>query len=97
MDGGFVFWNHVPDRIGDGVVTIFFQQKPVKLIFHYQMIFSGFRRFWNDIGMTFAVERKMTDIAEQIGIGGRVCSKFSDDGQFVSKKGIERMTVVVLA
>ena len=36
----------------------------------------------------------MTDIAEQIGIGGRVCTKFSDDGQFVSKKGIERMTVL---
>jgi hypothetical protein len=55
MDSGFIVWYHVPDRIRDGIVTIFFQQKPVKLIFHYQMIFSGFRRFWNDIAMTFTV------------------------------------------
>ena len=39
----------------------------------------------------------MTDIAEQIGIGGRVCSKFSDDGQFVSQKSIKRMAVLVIA
>ena len=37
----------------------------------------------------------MTDIAEQIGIGGRVCTKFSDDGQFVSQKSIKCMTVLV--
>ncbi len=63
-----IVWNYFPCRETVRKMTVFFEQIAVEGMFHSQMIISGKPGLRNYITMAFAVQCKVADAAQEVGI-----------------------------
>lgn len=90
----FVPGDMFPRGIEKWISAISFHEISIKFNFHHEVIIAGFFRFFVDIGMAFAVQHKMADKAEEIGIFPTVLPFFADHRAYSLQKITKRLAVL---